>query len=79
MLAFSRVPPSSALAPAGSARPLGKVNANARWLVHMPPSISVPLSLSLCLHAKFLAAHFHSDFLLLLTCSGVRVRNVFPY
>lgn len=47
MLAFSSVPPVSVLAPAGSAQPLGKVNANAGWLAHMPPSISVSLAFSL--------------------------------
>lgn len=76
MLAFSRVPPASALAPAGSARPLGKVNANACWLVHMPHSISGSLSLSLCLHAKL---HFQSDLLFTLTFSWVRVRQDFQY
>ena len=47
MLAFSSVPPVSVLAPAGSAQPLGKVNANAGWLAHMPHSISVSLAFSL--------------------------------
>lgn len=55
MLAFSRVPPVPALASARSAQPLGKVNANAGWLAHMPHSISVSLALSLILHVQSLA------------------------
>lgn len=40
-LAFSRVPPVPALAPAGSAQSLGKVNANTGWLAHMNHSIYI--------------------------------------
>lgn len=71
MVAFSRVPPVPALAPAGSAHPLGKVNANAGWLAHMPHSISVSLALSLLLHVKFLVVpRFQSYLLFTLTHNG---------
>lgn len=54
-LAFSRVPPVPALAPAGSAQSLGKVNANTGWLAHMNHSIYVfvLLPFTLLLHVKF--------------------------
>ncbi len=70
MVAFSRVPPAPALAPDGSAHPLGKVNANAGWLDHMPHSTSVSLALSLLLHVKFLVARFQSYLLFTLTRNG---------
>lgn len=64
MLAFNRVPPVPALALTGSAQPLGKVNANAGWLVHMPHSVSVSLTVSLRLHLKLLVALFQSYLIL---------------
>lgn len=47
MLAFSRVAPVPALAPAGSAQPLGKVNDNAGCLAHVSRSLSLSASLAL--------------------------------
>lgn len=61
-LAFSRVPPLPALAPAGSAQSLGKVNANTGWLAHMNHSIYifVLLPFTLLLHVKFPVSFFQS-------------------